>query len=145
MDEKERVNDVIATIREMNRCWTETWDDQAFGRFIHPDAVAIAPTTPGRLEGRNAYIAGWQAFAEAATIHAWEETGHRVTFFCRGTCAVVTYFFTIRFTMAGREIAMKGRDMFTLVRQGGRWLVAADQFSPEPVQVDGTPPESLTV
>jgi hypothetical protein len=27
---------------------------------------------------------------------------------------------------------MQGRDMFTLVKQGGRWLVVADQFSPEP-------------
>ena len=23
---------------------------------------------------------------------------------------------------------MRGRDMFTLVKQGGRWLVVADQF-----------------
>jgi len=134
MDETERLVEVISTIKAMNRCWTETWDEPAFGKFIHQDAVAIGPTTPGRLEGRDAYIAGWRAFAEAATIHAWEETGHRVRFFCRGTCAVVTYFFAIRFMMAGQEIAMKGRDMFTLVKQGGRWLVVADQFSPESMQ-----------
>jgi hypothetical protein len=28
-------------------------------------------------------------------------------------------------------MTMKGRDMLTLVHEGGRWLVAADQFSPE--------------
>jgi len=27
---------------------------------------------------------------------------------------------------------MMGRDMFFLVRESGRWLVVADQFSPEP-------------
>jgi len=132
MDGTEQQNEVLTMIREMNRCWTETWDEAAFARFIHPDAVAIAPTVPGRLEGRDAYVSGWRAFAEGAVIHRWEETGHRVRFFCQGACAVVTYFFTIRFTLAGREITMKGRDMFTLVRQRGRWLVAADQFSPEP-------------
>ena len=127
-------NEVLAAIREMNRCWTETWNEAAFSRFIHPDAVAIAPTTPGILEGRDAYIAGWRAFTEAALIRSWEETGHRVRFFCRDTCAVVTYVFTIRFALGGQNVTMKGRDLLTLVKQGSRWFVAADQFSPEPVQ-----------
>jgi hypothetical protein len=126
--------DVIAAVREMNRLWTETWDEKGFGRFIHPDATAIAPTTPGRLEGRDAYVAGWKGFVQAAKIHEWKESGHRVSFFCRGTCAVLSYFFTIRFSMNGQEVTMKGRDLFTLVKQRGRWLVVADQFSPEPVQ-----------
>ncbi len=84
MDDTERTNEVIATVREMNRLWIETWDEAAFGRYIHPDAVAIAPTTPGRLEGRDAYVAGWRGFVEAAKIHEWNETGHRVRFFCPG-------------------------------------------------------------
>jgi len=29
---------------------------------------------------------------------------------------------------------MQGRDMVFLVKEGRRWLVAADQFSPEPPQ-----------
>jgi len=124
--------EVIATVREMNRLWTETWDETAFGRYIHPDAVAIAPTTPGRLLGRDAYVAGWKGFVEAAKIHEWKESDHRVSFFCRGTCAVLTYFFIMQFTLGGQDIALQGRDMFTLVKQGGRWLVVADQFSPEP-------------
>ena len=132
MDDTARADEVIATVREMNRHWTETWDETAFGRYIHPDAVAVAPTAPGRLEGRDAYVAGWRGFAETAKIHEWDEAGHRVRFFCRGTCAVLTYFFTIRFTMGGQEVVMQGRDMFTLIKQGGRWLVVADQFSPEP-------------
>jgi len=36
--------------------------------------------------------------------------------------------------MNGQEVVMKGRDLFTLVKQRGRWLVVADQFSPEPMQ-----------
>ena len=126
--------EVIDAVREMNRLWTETWDDEGFSRFIHNDAVAIAPTTPGRLEGRDAYVAGWKGFVQAAKIHEWKESGHRVHLFCRGSCAVLTYFFSIRFSANGQEVVMKGRDMFTLVKQRGRWLVVADQFSPEPVQ-----------
>ena len=130
----ESERDVVAAVQEMNRLWMETWDEEGFSRFIHPDAVAIAPTTPGRLEGREAYVAGWKGFVQAAKIHEWKESGHRVSFFCRGTCAVLSYFFTIRFSVNGQEVTMKGRDLFTLVKQHGRWLVVADQFSPEPVQ-----------
>ncbi|MFZ0005153.1 MAG: hypothetical protein WCC86_10115 [Methanoregula sp.] len=47
----------------------------------------------------------------------------------------MTYFFAIRFVMAEKEIIMLGRDMFSLIRQDGRWFVVSDQFSPEPGQV----------
>ncbi|MFA4861494.1 DUF4440 domain-containing protein [Methanoregula sp.] len=132
MNSPEQGTDVIEMIRSMNRCWTESWNEPAFRRSIHPDAVAIVPTTPGRLEGREAYVAGWKGFALAATIGSWTETDHRVQFYGEGKCAVVTYLFSITFSMGGQEQTLRGRDMFFLVREDDRWLVAADQFSPEP-------------
>jgi ketosteroid isomerase-like protein len=129
------INGIMAFIREMNRCWTETWNEEKFRQYIHPDAVAIVPTAPGRLEGKDMYVAGWRGFAEAATIHEWKETGHTVQLYAGGKCAVVTYFFTIIFTMGGQQQTMKGRDMVFLTNEGKQWLVAADQFSPEPVAV----------
>jgi ketosteroid isomerase-like protein len=125
-------DEVIAAISAMNKIWTESWDEAAFRGYIHPNAVAIVPLAGKRLPGRDALVAGWRSFVETAKIHEWEETGHRVNLFCRGTVAVLTYYFTIRFTVAGQTVTMNGRDMFTLVKQGGRWLVAADQFRPCP-------------
>ncbi|WP_321505924.1 nuclear transport factor 2 family protein [uncultured Methanoregula sp.] len=133
MTESEQKQQVIGMIRSMNRCWTESWNEPAFRQYIHPDAVAIVPTTPGRMEGREAIVTGWRGFAEAAVIHEWKETDHLVQFYGKGTCAVVTYLFSITFEMGGQEQTLQGRDMFFLVREGERWLVAADQFSPEPV------------
>jgi hypothetical protein len=132
MDEKKRTIEVIETIRAMNQCWTGIWNEKEFREYIHPDAVAIVPTTPGRIEGQDAYIAGWRFFAEHARIIAWEETDHQVRFYAADLSAVVTYFFTIRFETGGQEHVMRGRDMFFLTRTGRRWLVVADQFSPEP-------------
>jgi ketosteroid isomerase-like protein len=132
MDQPDEIHAIETTLREMNRCWTERWDETRFKEYIHPDAVAIVPTITGRLEGRDAYVAGWKGFVEAVTIHAWNETDHRIRIYASGSCAVVTYLFTIAFTMAGQPVTMKGRDMFFLVRESGRWLVVADQFSPEP-------------
>jgi ketosteroid isomerase-like protein len=127
-------HEIDSTIRKMNRIWTEAWDEKAFAEYIHPDAVAIVPTSPGRLKGRDQYVAGWKGFTGMAQIHEWTESGHLVTVYASGLCAVVTYFFTIRFAIAGNEQLMKGRDMFFLVKEQGRWLIVADQFSPEPVQ-----------
>jgi ketosteroid isomerase-like protein len=62
-----------------------------------------------------------------------KETDHKVQLYSRGKCAVVTYFFSITFALGAQKQTMQGRDMFFLVRKGRRWLVVADQFSPEPV------------
>ena len=132
MDARTIKEEIQETIGAMNRCWTETWDEGRFREYIHPDAVAIVPTQPGRLEGREAYVAGWRGFAENAKISDWSESGHQVQLYADGKCAVVTYFFTIRFEMCGQVQIMNGRDMFFLVRESNRWLVVADQFSPEP-------------
>jgi ketosteroid isomerase-like protein len=135
MDDTVRIREIETMIRDMNRCWTESWNEPAFRKFIHPSAVAIVPTTPGRLEGQDAYVAGWRSFAEAATIREWKESDHRVQLYAAGKCAVATYLFSITFSMGGQMQTMKGRDMFFLVQEGKRWLVVADQFSPEPLQV----------
>jgi ketosteroid isomerase-like protein len=133
MDDIVRIQQIITFIRKMNRCWTEGWSEEKFRQYIHPDAIAIVPTVPGRLEGKEAYVAGWRGFAESAAIHEWKETSHRVQLYAGGKCAVVTYLFSITFTMGGQRQTMKGRDMFFLVGEGRQWLVAADQFSPEPL------------
>ena len=132
MDTETIKTEIIRTIRAMNRCWTEGWHEEQFRAFIHPDAVAIVPVTPGRLEGRDAYVAGWRGFCEAAVIHEWRESDHKVQVYAGGKTAVVTYFFSITFAMGGQHHTMQGRDMFFLVREGRRWLVAADHYSPEP-------------
>lgn len=133
MDLKTTTDEILATIRAMNRCWTEGWHEEEFRRYIHPDAVAIVPSVPGRLEGREAYVAGWRGFSTTTVIHEWQETDHTAQVYAAGKSAVVTYFFSITFSYGAEKQTIKGRDMFFLVREGGKWLVAADQFSPEPL------------
>lgn len=132
MDSETLTTDILATIRGMNRAWTTGWHEEEFRQHIHEGAVAIVPSVPKRLEGRDAYVAGWRGFALAATIHSWQESDHRVEIFAGGRCSVVTYYFTIDFTLGGARQTMQGRDMFFLVKEGRTWLVVADQYSPEP-------------
>jgi ketosteroid isomerase-like protein len=133
MADTARTDQILTFIREMNRCWIEGWNEEKFRQYIHSDVVAIVPTAPLRLEGKEAYVAGWRGFAESAAIHEWKETSHKVQLYAGEKCAVVTYLFSVTFTTGGHQQMMKGRDMFFLVREGRQWLVTADQFSPEPV------------
>lgn len=133
MGETAQIREIETMIRDMNSYWTEQWDEDEFSKHIHTDAVAIVPTSPGRLEGKDAYVAGWRGFAEAATIHEWKETGHKVQLYAGRKCAVVTYLFSISFTRGGQKQILRGRDMIFLIKEGRKWLVVADQFSPEPV------------
>ncbi|MDD5143276.1 nuclear transport factor 2 family protein [Methanoregula sp.] len=132
MDTIKITTDILATIRAMNRAWTTGWHEAEFRQYIHENAVAIVPSEPGRLEGRDAYVAGWRGFALAATIHSWQESDHKVEIFAGGRCSVVTYFFTIDVMLGGVRQILRGQDMFFLAKEGKGWLVAADQYSPEP-------------
>lgn len=132
MDSVKITTDLLALIRAMNRAWTTGWHEEEFRQYIHEDAVAIVPSVPGRLEGREAYVSGWRGFALAATIHSWQESDHKAEIVAGGRCSVVTYYFTIDFTLGGIRQTMRGRDMFFLVKEGKKWLVVADQYSPEP-------------
>ena len=132
MDNTTHTRKIVDTLKAMNQCWTASWNEPEFRQYIHPDAVAIVPTTPGRLEGQDAYVAGWRTFCNAAVIHEWQETDHKVQLYNGGKSAVVTYFFSITFTIGGQKMNMQGRDMFFLIKEGRKWLVVADQFSPEP-------------
>lgn len=133
MERKKQNEEILETIRAMNRCWTEMWNEDRFREYIHADAVAIVPATPGRLVGRDAYVAGWRGFVTAAKVLSWDESDHQVQLWAAGKCAVVTYLFSIRFEMDGQVQTMQGRDMFFLTKEKRRWLVVADQFSPEPL------------
>jgi len=132
MDTESITTEILAAIRNMNQAWTTGWHEEEFRQYIHKNAVAVVPSVPGRLEGRDAYVAGWRGFTQAATIHSWQESDHKVEVVAGGRCSVVTYFFTIDFTLGGVRQSMKGRDMFFLVKEGKTWQVVADQYSPEP-------------
>lgn len=132
MDTTSQTETIKDTIKSMNRCWTSGWDELAFRQYIHPDAVAIVPTSPGCLEGQDAYVAGWRAFVDAAVIHEWRETDHKVHMYTGGKSAVVTYLFSITFVTDGQKQTMHGRDMVFLVKAGRKWQVVADQFSSDP-------------
>jgi len=129
--------EVWATVQAMNRCWTcgDLLELEKLQDYFHDRMVALTPLNRYRLEGREACIAGWSNFARHATIHTWKEKEVLVQVF--DEAAVVTYYYELACDADGTALFLTGRDMLTLIREHGRWLVAADQFSPFPQQCQG--------
>jgi hypothetical protein len=118
--------EVWHTVQDLNRVWTSGRVD-ALDRFFHKDMVAITPMDRKRLEGKAACVASWKRFVGRAAIHEWRERDPLVKIF--GDAAVVTYYYDLACELGGERVRLSGRDMFFLVRQDGRWLAVADQFS----------------
>ena len=94
--------------------------------------VAITAPDQKRIMGRENCVASWKNFAENAKIQFWSEYEPAIQIYGEGKFAIVTYYFDISYSNAEQTINMKGRDMFSLVNEDGKWFVVADQFSPFP-------------
>jgi hypothetical protein len=121
--------EVWATLRALNDAWTKGNPDD-LAKYFHPNMVAIAATERSRLDGGAACVASWKGFATTTKIHRWEESDSVIHLY--GNSAVVAYYFDMSFDMGGQTINMGGRDMFFFVKENGKWLAVADQFSPYP-------------
>ncbi len=121
--------EIWATLRALNDAWTQGLPDD-LARYFHRDMIAITATDRHRLDGSAACIAAWKKFADAARIHHWREIDPVVHVY--GNSAVVAYDFDMAFDLGGQAVHLGGRDMFFFVKEEGRWLAVADQFSPYP-------------
>ena len=121
--------EVWETLRRLNDCWTKG-NGKDLVNFFHKNMVAITPTDRKRLEGQGACVAAWSGFASMAKVRHFEEIDPQIQI--HGNTALVTYYFDMSFEMGGQTIKMGGRDMFVFIKEGGKWLAIADQYSPYP-------------
>jgi hypothetical protein len=120
------------TIQEMNRKWTVENKADELKNYFHKDMVAITATDQKRIEGGEKCVAGWKNFSENTKIHFWNESEPKIQVYGKDKFAIVTYYFDMSFDMGGQTINMKGRDMFSLINENGKWLIVADQYSQFP-------------
>jgi ketosteroid isomerase-like protein len=123
---------VWKTVQDLNHVWTVDRDASKLSSYFHPNMIAIVPNMRERLVGRDACIAGWDSFVKIAEINEWREFNPQVDIYNAGQTAIVTYHYEAQCTFGGKPITLRGRDMMTLILEGGKWWVVADQFSPEP-------------
>ncbi|MBI4861053.1 MAG: DUF4440 domain-containing protein [Candidatus Riflebacteria bacterium] len=123
--------DVWNVVRSINALWTTGRVDE-LGDHFHPRMIAITPADREPLVGKEACIDSWRRFTRLAKGLSWVETDPRVEI--HGDTAVVAYTYCAACEMDGRPVELRGRDLFVMHRERGRWWVVADQFSPFPAR-----------
>ena len=111
---------IWAAIQRSNTAWTSGRPGDTAGLFAD-DAVMVAPGVTGVVEGRDAIVDSYREYAAAAETHAFEETAHDVRIF--GETAVVTYLFTVEYSIDGDRLAERGQETLVLRRAGEAWRV----------------------
>lgn len=124
------VKEIWGTISLINKLWAVDKKPEKLRDYFHSEMVAFTGGQRGRIEGRDACVAAWKSFADAATIHAWRETDPKIQIY--GNTAIATYYYEITFDLDGKRYEEGGRDLLVLVRENGKWLVVADHYSPYP-------------
>lgn len=121
---------VWETLKTMNRLWSRDNRPEALADYFHEQMIAVCGgELTIRTDGR-ACLDGWAWFSREADNIRFEERDPHIALFYGGTVAVAAYFFDCTYTMKGKSVAMKGRDLFTLIKENGRWRIVADHFSP---------------
>ncbi len=75
MNENKIKQEIWEMIQAMNRAWTVDGKPEELKNYFHKNMVAITPTNQKRLEGAEACVASWKAFADSAKINYWKENG----------------------------------------------------------------------
>ncbi|MCK5124735.1 MAG: nuclear transport factor 2 family protein [candidate division Zixibacteria bacterium] len=124
--------EVWETVQSFNQAWAVDGDFDKLAGFFHENVIAITPTDRGRLEGCDVCVTAWRTFAQSVETKYWNEISPEVVLYHDDTLAIVTYYYDISYKKRGESVDITGRDLFTLIKENGHWLIIANQFSPFP-------------
>jgi ketosteroid isomerase-like protein len=108
-----------ASMRAINEAWLAGRVDE-IGGFVHPGVVFSLPDLGVRVQGREAFLAGFRDFCENAKIHEYREHDQAVDVI--GNTALVTFRYEMLYERSGERYRATGRDLWVFERQGDQWL-----------------------
>ncbi|MGE0135999.1 MAG: nuclear transport factor 2 family protein [Dehalococcoidia bacterium] len=111
-------DEVWDVVRRINQAWAlrRTEDLEA---LLHAEIVVAPPSPAEPVRGREACIESYREFALAARVLHFEELHPAVEVF--GDTAVAAYDFAITYEADGTYTTERGREIFVLTREDGRW------------------------
>jgi ketosteroid isomerase-like protein len=110
---------VAAAMTAINTAWLENRPGDLAPLF-DPSIVMTAPGFAGRLEGREAMVAGFQDFCRNARVVRFEDADVQIDVI--GPVAVATYTFVVVYEQAGGTYESTGRDFWIFRNDAGRWI-----------------------
>jgi hypothetical protein len=114
-----RDTDVAATMRSMNDAWLGGRLDDLAAR-VHPDVVMVLPGFAGRVQGRDALLAGFRDFCDNARVHAFHERETQID--VTGRTAVVSVAYEMVYERAAAKYHATGRDMWVFEHHPEGWI-----------------------
>lgn len=100
----------------LNACW-QTGDLQALADFYHPDVVLLPPDLGQPIRGREAVVASYLEFLQAATLDHFEVLELDVFPYPAGPALaiyVAHMTFAVTYTLDGETYVEKGLEAYTL-------------------------------
>jgi hypothetical protein len=110
---------VAALLKQINQMWLEG-RPQDMAPFIHPGIVMVLPGYTGKVEGREALVAGFVDFGEKATMLEYQESEYQVD--AIGDTAIASFTFDMVYERSGVSYRSTGRDFWVFARQSNDWL-----------------------
>ncbi len=118
IDESKRA-DVAKAMGQINQTWLNG-RVQDLAPMVHPEIVMVFSGFAGRVQGREAFLAGFADFCQNATIHEFREHGHQVD--VAGDTAVVTFQYDMVYERSGARYRSTGRDLWVFQLQDTAWI-----------------------
>ena len=88
--------------------------------MVHPDIVMVTPGFQQRVEGREAFLAGFVDFAQNAKVHQFSEENQQVDI--AGDTAVISTRYQMVYERSGERYRAAGRDLWVFQQQGDAWV-----------------------
>jgi hypothetical protein len=119
MVEESRREDVIAAMRQINQAWL-SGRVQDLAPLVHSEIVMVFPGFSGTIQGREAFLAGFDDFCQNATIHEFREHDDHVD--VAGETAVVSFRYDMVYERSGGRYKCTGRDLWVFQKRDGSWI-----------------------
>ena len=107
-----RIQDFVTAL---NEAW-QLGNTEALIACYHPDVVLLPPDLGPPIVGRDAVVASYREFLEAATLDRFETTSLDVfSFPATGTATHVAHLtFEVAYTLAGERYLEKGLEVYVI-------------------------------
>ena len=106
---------VAEEMRLINSAWLSGRVDD-MEASLHPDIVMALPGVAGRVQGRDALLAGFRDFCNNAKVHEFHDGEMRID--VAGRTAVVTIQYEMIYERSSTRYRATGRDLWVFERHG---------------------------
>ena len=108
-----------AAMRRINKAWLDGRVED-LASMLDAEIVMALPGFSGRIQGREALLAGFRDFCENAKIHEFHEQDLQVD--VAGDTAVATFRYDMIYERSGDRYHTTGRDLWVFRNEGSAWI-----------------------